>query len=144
MKYPLIFSLLLCLLTSVNLRSQEVEVTVINIRNPKGQIVIGAFRDDPSFQKEEPPVSKKFVKKDIVTGQMTLRFSLEPGLWGLSLLDDENMTGLMEYNFLGIPKEGFGFSDYYHTGLTKPKFSSFSFNLEPGQKKKITIKVRYM
>jgi uncharacterized protein (DUF2141 family) len=54
------------------------------------------------------------------------------------------MSGLMEYNFIGIPKEGFGFSDYYHSGLTKPKFDAFKFTLEKEKKKKITIKVRYM
>jgi uncharacterized protein (DUF2141 family) len=69
---------------------------------------------------------------------------MEAGIYGLSLLDDENNNGNMEYNFLGIPKEGFGFSDYYHTGLTKPKFDAFKFSIDEGQTRKITIRIRYI
>ena len=50
----------------------------------------------------------------------------------------------MEYNFLGMPKEGFGFSDYYHTGLSKPSFDKFNFVLARGQSKYVKIKVRYI
>jgi uncharacterized protein (DUF2141 family) len=76
--------------------------------------------------------------------EMRVHFSLEPGTYGLALLDDENSSELMEYKFLGIPKEGFGFSDYYHKGLKKPKFDSFKFTIDKGQKKSITIRIRYM
>jgi uncharacterized protein (DUF2141 family) len=75
---------------------------------------------------------------------MRVRFTLEPGIYGLSLLDDENKDGKMEYNFLRLPREGFGFSDYYHTGFTKPKFDSFKFNIDQNQKRIITIRIRYM
>jgi uncharacterized protein (DUF2141 family) len=129
---------------AIKLNAQEVDVTITGIRNLKGQIVIGVFRDDPTFQKEDAFLSKKFAKKDIADGVMKIQFAMEPGLYGLTLLDDENSSGLMEYNFIGIPKEGFGFSDYYHTGLSKPKFDAFKFTLEKDQKKKITIKIRYM
>jgi uncharacterized protein (DUF2141 family) len=50
----------------------------------------------------------------------------------------------MEYNFIRIPREGFGFSDYYDTGFTKPKFDSFRFNINKDEKKKITIRIRYI
>ncbi|MCX6335326.1 MAG: DUF2141 domain-containing protein [Bacteroidia bacterium] len=136
--------LILLVTPAMNLYSQNVEVTITGLKSTKGQIVIGVFRDGPTFQKEEAFLSKKYVKKDIINGVMTIHFTMEPGLYGLSLLDDVNSSGLMEYSFIGIPKEGFGFSDYYHTGLTKPKFDSFKFTLEKDQKKKITIRVRYM
>jgi uncharacterized protein (DUF2141 family) len=45
-------------------------------------------------------------------------------------LDDENSTGKMEYNMFGIPREGFGFSNYYHKGLLKPHFDAFSFSVK--------------
>ena len=122
----------------------EVEVIITGIRNNRGQIVIGVFKDEDSFRKEEAFISKTFQKKGIVNGEMKVSFNLEPGVWGLSLLDDENSSGLMEYTFIGIPKEGFGFSDYYHAGLTKPKLEAFKFRLENGQKKNISIKIRYM
>jgi uncharacterized protein (DUF2141 family) len=131
-------------LTGMSLSAQEVEVTITGLKTAKGQIVIGVFKDDPTFQKEDAFLSLKFEKEEIKNGEMKIEFKMEPGLYGLTLLDDENNSGLMEYNLIGIPKEGFGFSDYYHSGIKKPKFDAFRFNLEKDQKKKIIVKVRYM
>ena len=136
--------LLLLLLPARSGNSQTVEVIIIGIRSEKGQIVIGVFKDDESFQKEESFMEKRFVKSGISKREMRVQFSLETGIYGLSLLDDENSNGKMEYNFLGIPKEGFGFSDYYHKGIKKPKFDSYKFSINKDQTKRITIRIRYM
>ena len=136
--------LLLLLLPAMTLNAQNVEVIITGIRTEKGQIVIGVFKDDESFKKEESFLEKRFVKNGISNGEMRVHFSLETGIYGLSLLDDENSNGKMEYKLLRIPKEGFGFSDYYHKGITKPKFDSFKFSINKDQTKKITIRIRYM
>jgi len=135
---------LLLLLTVVSLNAQNIEVIIKGLRSEKGQIAIGVFKDNETFQKEDAFLNKQFVKTGISNGEMKVQFSLEPGIYGLSLLDDENSNGKMEYNFLRIPKEGFGFSDYYHTGFTKPKFDAFKFSIEPNQKRTITVRIRYM
>jgi len=75
---------------------------------------------------------------------MNVHLTLEPGTYGLTLLDDENMSSLMEYNFIGIPKEGFGFSDYYHTGIKKPKFDQFKFTIKENEKRTINIRIRHI
>ena len=131
------------LLTASDLFAQNVEVTVTGIRSEKGQIAIGVFLDEESFRREKAYLEIQFPKKDIRDGVMTVSFSLEPGIYGLSLLDDENSNRKMEYNFLGIPKEGFGFSDYYHTGITRPKFADFRFTVVQGQDIKIKVRMRY-
>jgi len=135
---------LLFLMYTPILDAQNVEITITGIRSDMGQIAIGVFKDNETFQKEDAFLDKQFVKKDISEGKMMVKFSLDPGIYGLSLLDDENSNGKMEYNFFGIPKEGFGFSDYYHTGITKPKFDAFKFSIDKDQTKRITIRIRYM
>jgi uncharacterized protein (DUF2141 family) len=136
------------LLTSIfpshSLTAQNITVNISGIRAEKGQIVIGVFKDSDTYQKEEPFVNEIFSKTKIQGEAISVQFSLEPGIYGLCLLDDENNNGKMEYNFVGMPKEGFGFSDYYHKGITKPKFDSFKFTLNKDQNKNITIKVRYI
>lgn len=136
--------LLISLSPSHILRAQNITVSISGIRAEKGQIVIGVFKDSDTYQKEEPFVNEIFSKINLHQEAMSVQFSLEPGIYGLCLLDDENNNGKMEYNFLGIPKEGFGFSDYFHTGIKKPKFDSFKFIVNKDQNKKITIKVRYI
>jgi len=131
------------LLPAVSIGAQTVEVTVTGIKSEKGQIAIGVFLDEESFRREQAYLEIQFPKKDIRDGVMTVSFSLEPGIYGLSLLDDVNSNRKMEYNFLGIPKEGFGFSDYYHTGIARPKFDDFRFTVVQDQDMKIKVRMRY-
>lgn len=135
--------MLICAFQLSSLNGQNVEVMIKGIKSEKGQIVIGVFKDQETFHTEKAFLSKSFPKSGIDKGEMKIQLSLEPGTYGLTLLDDENMNSLMEYNFLGIPREGFGFSDYWHTGITKPKFEDFSFILIAGEKRNVTIKIRY-
>ncbi len=105
----------LLLFTAADLCSQNVEVSVTGIRSEKGQIAIGVFTSEENYRENKAFLEIQFPKKEMKNGNMTVSFSLDPGTYGLCLLDDEDNNYLMEYNFLGIPKEGFGFSDYYHT-----------------------------
>lgn len=75
---------------------------------------------------------------------MNVKFDLPPGTYGLALLDDENNDDKMNYSFIGLPKEGFGFSNYYLSGLFKPKFEVFKFTVLKDQKQKVQMKIRYM
>lgn len=128
---------------SEQLLAQNIEVTVTGIKTQKGQIAIGVFTDDACFQTDKTLIEIQFPKNELKNGVMTVALSLEPGTYGLAVLDDVNNNRLMEYGFLGIPKEGFGFSDYYHTGLFKPKFNDFRFTVVEGEQKKITVRMRY-
>lgn len=134
---------LLMVIPAAVLDAQTVEASVTGIRSEKGQIAIGVFTDEESFRKNEAFLEIQFPKKDLKNGNMTVSFSLKPGTYGLALLDDENNNYLMEYNFLGIPKEGFGFSGYYHTGIARPKFDYFRFIVVQGQEMKITVRMKY-
>ena len=124
--------------------THNVEVTLQNIRNNKGSIIISVFKNQTSFEKEKPSYSIKFDKKEMLNGTMVAKFNLEAGVYGFALLDDENNDAKMEYSFLGIPKEGFGFSNYYHTGFTRPKLESFKLEIHKDLINKSKIKIRYM
>jgi len=49
----------------------------------------------------------------------------------------------MDYNMVGIPKEGFGFSNYYLSGFSKPKLKDFTFTVENGSVQ-VSCKMRYI
>ena len=136
----------LCLLicTVAGLHAQNVQVTVTELRSDKGQISVGIFLDEDSFRAENAYRGFIFHKNDIQDGTLTFTLNLEPGLYGLSVLDDVDSDTLMDYNMLGLPREGFGFSDYYHSGFSRPKFDSFCFTLEEGETKEITVRMRYL
>jgi uncharacterized protein (DUF2141 family) len=75
---------------------------------------------------------------------MTVNFSLGPGVYGFALLDDESNNGHMDYNFIGLHDEGFGFSNFYLTGLNRPKFDLFKLTVHPDQGQKVLMKIRYL
>lgn len=122
----------------------NIELAVIETRNMQGQIALGIYKDDHGFQNSKSYLNKRFPKTEMVNGKLVVKFHLEPGTYAIALLDDENMDAKMDYNFIGIPKEGFGFSNYYHTGFTKPHFDKFKFEVKDNSVKKIEIKVRYL
>lgn len=126
------------------IKAQNIEVTFSGIRSSAGQIRLEVFIDEEGFEKEKGIMIKYFKKLKLVKGEMNVKFDLPPGTYGLALLDDENNDDKMNYSFIGMPKEGFGFSNYYLSGLFKPKFEVFKFTVVKGQNQKILMKIRYM
>jgi uncharacterized protein (DUF2141 family) len=122
----------------------DIEITVKNIKTTNGQILIGIFKDNASFDKEKPFKSVQASKASMKNGVLTIKTQLESGIYGASLLDDENNNAKMDYNFIGVPKEGFGFSNYYHKGFSKPKFQTFQFEVKDAVSTKIDMAIRYM
>lgn len=127
--------------TSKSSESNVAHIKITNIRNNKGHIELQVYRDQPTFSKETPwkifHISKDNLKDKVLNYQIN---SLPEGTYGFAILDDENNDSKMNWSFL-LPGEGFGFSNYYHTTLSKPKFESFKFYLKGDVN--VTIKVKY-
>jgi len=68
---------------------------------------------------------------------------LDAGIYGITLLDDENSNDKMDKSFIGMPKEGFGFSNFFMEKLKKPSFEDFKIQLK-NDNAKIDIKVKYI
>ena len=58
------------------------------------------------------------------------------------LYNDENMNGKLDTNWLGIPTEGYGFSNDAKGMLGPPSFSAASFPYG-GQDMELTISLHY-
>ncbi len=49
---------------------------------------------------------------------------LPPGDYGVAAIHDENRNAKLDRNLIGAPKEGFGFANNPHVGLSAPAFQS--------------------
>lgn len=140
--------LMLCMgiliLSAAQSRAEEVIITIKNIENSDGNFKVHVFNSSKGFEDKNAYKKLTFSKKDVSNGTLTIHVKLPPGEYGISLLDDENKNGKMDFNMLHVPKEGFGFSDYYHTSFSKPEYSSFKFDLEKNTTKKVIVKIRYI
>lgn len=128
---------------SLAANAQNVEVTIKGIKNNKGNMPLAVFKDHDSFMDNKAVKLVRYSKAKVVNGTMTVTLDLEPGTYGLSVLDDENANNKMDKNMIGIPKEGFGFSNYYHDKMSHPQFKDFKIVVTE-QKQKVEIKMRYM
>lgn len=120
----------------------ETEIKVTEIRSPKGKILLNVFKDNFSYDDEKPFKQLAFDKKEINNGTLNISCELEPGTYGFTVVDDENNNGKIDKNFIGVPKEGFGFSNFFMEKMKKPKFDDFKVDLKT--QSKIIIRVKYM
>ena len=104
-----------------------VVIHIVNLHSRGGQVCIAVFDSDENFRNEKPLKDKKLMLSSHNSDTLTVSLQLPAGLYGISVLDDSNSDGGMNYGFAGIPLEGFGFSGYRQKGLKRPRFSDFSF-----------------
>ena len=116
-------------------------VVVDGVRNGNGVVAITLYADD----------SSKFLVKrgslyvgrvDANTG--TTRgciFVPKPGVYALALYHDENRDGRFDRTGLGLPAEGYGFSNNPATLAGLPQFRSVRLNVpKPGLTTRISMK----
>lgn len=132
----------LFLLPSIT-KAAEIEVTIKGIRSKKGKIQIGIFKNQESFESEMPFKTVVVEKKGLLKGTVVCKVNLPPGVYGFAVLDDENNNEEMDKSWLGIPTEGFGFSNYDHSGIFKPIFDDFKFRVKNGINK-VRMNLKYM
>lgn len=131
--------------TNVFAQANENPVTIVfsNIRSNKGNLRLGIFKTQEEFENETPFKRISIPKTQLSNNSVSATLQLPDGTYGISVLDDENNNSKMDYNMVRMPKEGFGFSNYYHTGFSKPKLSQFVFTVTKGNIK-INCKMRYI
>ena len=145
MKSFKLFSLFIILTVSDYSYSQQSGQLILNvseIRNKNGILRIGIYKDNSTFQEKKPFLVKSFSKDKLINGKLTFSFSIDVGEFGIALLDDENENGEMDYSFF-IPQEGFGFSNYFHSGLRMPTFENFKFMVTKNNSTKINLIIKY-
>lgn len=123
--------------------AQILDVLIQNISITKGQLCIAIFTDEACFRVEKTVWNTKCPKTQVVDGKLELKIAIKPGKYGVSVLDDKNLNGKMEYNLFGIPREGFGFSNYCQRGIFRPAFDDFSFQIEPNEIKTVRVQMKY-
>lgn len=99
----------------------QLTIHVQNIKSLKGEIIIGVFNTDKDFLKDGVAIKNYTITVDKATETIVIK-DLPKGEYAVSLYHDENSDKECNRNFLGIPKEGYGFSNN-----VKPKFSAPSY-----------------
>lgn len=124
--------------------AQQLKVQFEGVRTPDGKMRIGFYKTEADFKEEVPNYRCITDKVTLSNGIVTCDCpGVPPGTYAAACVDDENDSGLMDWGWV-LPKEGFGFSNYYHSGLSKPKWDKFKFTVADSGETIIVFKLRYL
>jgi uncharacterized protein (DUF2141 family) len=94
------------------------------LRNSKGNVATVLFASADGWPENSGKAFRKGAAA-VPAGQRQVTVTLEnlpPGAYGVAAIHDENSNYKLDRNFLGIPKEGFGFANNPHVLLGPASF----------------------
>jgi outer membrane protein len=104
-----------------------------------GRVKALLFDSPNTFMDLRDPVQTLDLERGAIsTGKIS---NLSPGKYALVVFSDENDNGLLDKNFLGIPREPFGFANHYWP-KGPPTFDRASFQLKTNEVKIIDVQLR--
>jgi len=120
-----------------------IHVTILNIRNGVGAIDCALFDGPKGFPVDVLRSAMRVMVMKVPRSEARCDFEdIPPGRYALVVLHDENMNGKLDTNWLGIPKEGYGFSNGVTDFSHSPSFADAGFAYD-GQNLEFTIKLHY-
>ena len=120
-----------------------IHVKVLNIRNSTGTVACALFESPVGFPTEFLRSATNTMVIKIRKTQARCDFEdIPPGTYAIALIHDENMNGKLDTNWLGIPKEGYGFSNDARGVVGTPSFSAASFPYD-GRNLDLTMSLHY-
>ncbi len=116
----------------------NLSITVKNIEKVKGNIIISVYNKPEKFLQKDEAFKTLSVKVGKTTETCVFK-DLPKGEYAIALFHDKNSDGKCNRNFLGIPKEGYGFSKNIKPSISAPIFEDCKIELN--KNKTITIEL---
>ncbi len=124
------------------LYASKVPFLIEGVRNKKGKLMMGIYNRQKTFLKPDGAVAGSR-NIEISGSSAAFDFMLLPGNYAASVVHDENSNDELDTNFIGIPKEGYGFSRNAAGSMGPPKFRDAAFFVSPEGTKIQKIKLKY-
>lgn len=119
----------------------QLKVRITGLNSNKGNVAVALFNSAADFPKQERAFLGEVTQITKKAASVTFR-NLRPGLYAIAVLHDENQNAKMDFNFLGMPLEGYGFSNDASAMFGPPDFADAAFKLKP-RPSAVSIKIRY-
>ncbi len=126
---------------SRTVEAADINVTVDGLTSTNGTVLLELDDSPSSWQNLAPSTAVGKVTPTAKSVTYIFR-DVKPGTYGLSVIHDENDNGKFDTNFLGMPKEGWGFSNNPDV-KRKAKFEEAGFSVAE-KDIAITIHIRHM
>ena len=118
--------LLLALLAAVAAlrpaHAAELTVTIDNVRNDKGVVRLSVYASPDEWPDKSTKDHDRV--QPAKAGPVSFKFNLPPGVYAVNAYHDENNNNKFDTNLLGLPLEGYGFSNDVRPTIKAPSFNS--------------------
>lgn len=121
----------------------EIRIIVTNLRNDHGRVGCGLFKGPDGFPRDK---AKEYrgTWASITNSTAVCDFKGVPtGDYAVTVLHDENLNGKMDFNMLGIPTKGYGFSNDAKATVKPPSFEAAEVTYNGNGVLNVPIKIVY-
>ena len=109
-------------------------VEITNLRNNNGPILMELYSENHVLLKQEKGIIKN--------NKCNFSFvNLKPAKYAIRYFHDENQDYKLDTNLIGVPTEGYGFSNNVLDTFGPPPFEKWIFEIK--ENTNITLKVKY-
>jgi uncharacterized protein (DUF2141 family) len=130
---------LIASIAATTVSAGDFTIEISGITPNRGKVYVAVYDVPETF-----PVSGRQRAGQVVTpddGQLTVHFEdLPPGRYAAVAFQDVNGNGKLDKNFLGVPKEPYGFSNNARGMAGPPPFSEAAVTLDPDGETTIALK----
>jgi len=132
--------LVLCAIQLPVYAQNKIIATIIGFENDKGLCRACLFNSESGFKNGKP---LECVQVPATNKKATAIFeNIADGTYAIFVFHDSNNNGIMDKNWLGIPKEGYGASQNKLPFAAAPKFESNKFSVKDKAIHQLSIKLR--
>jgi uncharacterized protein (DUF2141 family) len=120
----------------------RLHVLASGVRRPAGNVTFTLYGDQRAkFLAHHGSLS--VIRVPLAAGEAEACFAVSaPGTYAVAVYHDENDNHHLDRSFLGLPAEGYGFSNNVRPLLGLPSFDSVTFQVGPGETR-INIRLIY-
>ena len=125
-------SIILCLIPfligtqTTQAKEHEVIIRFSDLKSNDGKLALAVYRSEDIFLSLEP---FRDYTASLKSENLDMSLTLPSGTFAISLFHDENSNNEMDRSMLGLPLEGFGFSNNVMGLFGPPSFKKASFKI---------------
>jgi uncharacterized protein (DUF2141 family) len=110
----------------------SISVVVTGLKNTQGRLCLSLFDAAEGFPSQAERAIAKCHISAAEPNPRVIFDSLKPGQYAIAAFHDANGDGILNRGLMGIPKEGFGFSNNPKILVGAPSFKRAAIALAPG------------
>ncbi|MEQ9402446.1 MAG: DUF2141 domain-containing protein [Cyclobacteriaceae bacterium] len=117
----------------------DLQIVISQIEKPEGEVGIWLYRNEESYMVRTKSQDHLWVpvKQKTVTATFP---NLPQGEYAIVIIQDLNGNKNLDTNFIGLPKEPYGFSNNPSTTFGPPSFQGAKFSITENMKIEIRFK----